>query len=152
MLKDALAAIAQQFPTLRNISPVYNSGEGGLFAFYERNAGPIFVTRLVTGQFVGTVSLSLGPFEWIQKECGVLPCQKHGIWATALARAFAAQELGIARTDLSLECVNAGPNPFEVASILWREVAQMRRWAVVKFGSTQLPTEVGWHETAPGAA
>lgn len=95
----ARAAITRAFPGIGELVPTADHSSG-LYAFTEKSSdlskGPIYVARKVGNDFTGgIVRLNVSAYSWHSVSRGIRSDQKHGLFWTALAKTFAACELGV---------------------------------------------------------
>lgn len=127
-------------------------GQGDLYAFGCSDA--TFVARQVGNDFIGGVArIPLTLSVWYNAGDGVFENQRHGLFWTELARAFAAHELGVSRNDLIGGSVHANEkrfsewfgkwevDPYVVVSVALTSESQEME-IIVKFGTDNLPREV----------
>ena len=159
----ARAAIVAVFPEADVATRIDSSG-GDLYSFYSSggiDSSPIFVARNVGGEFVGGVArINCAASFWYGKGTGIGKHQKHGLFWTALAQTFAAQELQVPEDALRSSNVVAREMPWQYRGtypkadpyVVEKVVLRLSRTStdvVVHFGANNLPVRV---EAVPDTA
>lgn len=113
-LDKARAAIGAVYPEVADAKYYATKHNGDLVGFISKEGSPdekLFFTRRVGGEFVGgAVRLNMPWREWHALEEGFFTERKHGVFWSALARAFAASELNVPEDSFHCKIVFAEEN------------------------------------------
>ena len=148
------AVIVATFPEATGATLNYYGAQRDLYSFsLDPGRAPSFVAREINYEFVGGVTrVGYNSFEWYRAGDGIEANQRHGIFWTALAIAFAARELQTPEDCFYCQKVfaeekpflwpqPAGYDPYIVKEVLLR-IRHIGKGIYVKFGADNLPAMV----------
>ncbi len=149
----AKAAVVATFPEATDIGQ-FSSGRDDLCAFYKNDVdrSPIYIAREIDHEFVGGVArVDCNAIYWHGLQNGIANNDRHKLFWTQLARAYAACRLGIPEKDLSFESIFVVKNPptslrvdpYVVDKVVLRTRGEKDDIViVVLFGDNNLPRSV----------